>query len=380
MYVVLAMFLIYSCGDNNPNGTDKENFKISGNIKGASGKTIILTKVNTNGQELKDTAVIAEDGKFEISSSTHNPEFYSLEIKGLKGRIMLLVDSADNVIVNSDATDFIRNYSVEGSKDSKLIQELNLKISELFFKLDSLGKEYGQANAAGDETKMAQLQAEYIGAMELHKQYLRSFIDANKGSMATIWAIMQSVDQNQPLLTPQEDKKYYVETADLLMKNYPKSSYVQQLKQQADMFRNIPSIGEEAPEIALPNPNGETLKLSSLRGNYILLDFWASWCRPCRGENPNVVANYWKYKSKGFTVFQVSLDKTKEEWLAGIKADRLGAWHHVSELQHWNSQAAATYGVQGIPASFLINPEGKIIALNLRGAQLGNKLKEIYGY
>ncbi|OFY89626.1 MAG: hypothetical protein A2236_03940 [Bacteroidetes bacterium RIFOXYA2_FULL_33_7] len=137
------------------------------------------------------------------------------------------------------------------------------------------------------------------------------------------------------------------------------------------------SIGAIAPEITLPTPTGEMMSLSSLRGKYVLLDFWAGWCRPCRMESPNLVANYKKFHSKGFEIFQVSLDKTKDEWTKAIEKDGLN-WNHVSDLQYWNSTAVKTYGVGSIPASFLIDKDGKIIAKDLRGDALGQKLAEIF--
>jgi peroxiredoxin len=139
-------------------------------------------------------------------------------------------------------------------------------------------------------------------------------------------------------------------------------------------------VGDIAPNITLKTPDGETESLHDLRGQYVLLDFWAAWCRPCRMENPNLVSTYNKYKSDNFTIFQVSLDKTKERWVNGIEKDNLSQWHHVSDLKYWNSESAALYGVRGIPANFLLNPEGEIISTNLRGPALGKKLEEIFGH
>lgn len=141
---------------------------------------------------------------------------------------------------------------------------------------------------------------------------------------------------------------------------------------------NSPAVGNPAPEISLPDPEGNVVKLSSLKGKVVLIDFWASWCGPCRKENPHVVNLYKKYKDKGFTVYGVSLDKNKGAWVKAIEQDGL-TWTHVSDLRGWDNKAALNYGVRSIPATFLIDAQGNVIAKNLRGKALENALAEIFG-
>lgn len=139
-----------------------------------------------------------------------------------------------------------------------------------------------------------------------------------------------------------------------------------------------PNVGQIAPEIDLPTPEGKNVKLSSFRGKYVLVDFWASWCGPCRKENPNVVKLYNKYKGEKFEILGVSLDKKKEDWIKAIQKDQL-TWVHVSDLKFWYSQAAEDYEVESIPATFLIDPNGVIIAKNLRGASLEKQIGKLLG-
>jgi peroxiredoxin len=159
------------------------------------------------------------------------------------------------------------------------------------------------------------------------------------------------------------------------VKEYPKSSYA--LKALANAPKGSPVVGEEAPLFSLNNVDGKPVTLKSLRGKVVLLDFWASWCGPCRQENPNVVKAYNTYKSKGFTVCSVSLDDNKEKWQAAIAKDGLVWPNHVSDLKGWKSSAASLYNVKGIPATFLLDKKGVIVATNLRGEALEQKLKEL---
>ncbi len=161
------------------------------------------------------------------------------------------------------------------------------------------------------------------------------------------------------------------------MKKFKDNEAYKKIKSEYDAEK-LTAIGSVPPEIALQDTNGNVVKLSSLRGQYVLVDFWASWCRPCRGESPNLVRAYNKYHDKGFTIYSVSLDNSKSSWLQAIKKDNLGAWTHVSDLKGWQCVAARDYNVNSIPSNFLLDKDGKIIAKNLRGSALERKLAEIF--
>ena len=176
-------------------------------------------------------------------------------------------------------------------------------------------------------------------------------------------------------LMPQADFEFFKQTDDKLYGKFTKSKYAQELHQKVERLAKT-AIGSTAPDIVLQDPFGKTVSLSSLRGKVVLVDFWASWCKPCREESPNVVAAYNRYRSKGFEVFSVSLDDNKDAWQKAINDDKL-LWTHVSDLMKWNSSVVSLYNIDAIPFTLLIDGEGKILAKNLRGEALGKKLSEL---
>jgi thiol-disulfide isomerase/thioredoxin len=196
------------------------------------------------------------------------------------------------------------------------------------------------------------------------------------------------VAPNVYVLNPERDISYFMKVDSSLFKNYPDYDPVINLHNEVmDMvayFENkksaSPASGEktEAPDIALPSPEGDTIRLTSTRGSYVLLDFWASWCDPCRKENPNLLKAYNLYHNQGFQIFQVSLDKTREAWIKGIQDDRLDKWIHVSDVRYWNSVVVPLYRIESIPFNYLLDKEGRIIASNLRGEALQQKLAELF--
>jgi peroxiredoxin len=222
-----------------------------------------------------------------------------------------------------------------------------------------------QSGAAGDEQKMNELFNQVNELQEKYGERLKEKISSIGINLAAL--------QATTYLDPEKELNFVDSVTALVADMYPENTMVNEYRQQISNLKQT-AIGNKAPDIQLTNPEGESVSLASLTGNYVLVDFWAAWCKPCRMENPNVVNAYQKYKDEGFQILGVSLDRNKEDWVEAIEKDNL-TWHQVWDE---DNEAAIKYNVNAIPANFLLNPEGEIVAKNLRGEALQEKLAEIY--
>lgn len=374
------IILFYSCS------SDFDGFKVKGTVQGGKGKTIFLAY-----QGKTDSTKINSDNEFEFNGTISEPDFCNLYLDR-SNPILLFIDSINNFTIElkTDAENFSKAYQLKGSKTSQQIQELQNKLFQTFNTVKSL---YNSMVANNNDTlHNDSIQSLFVKKsneiVEQHRQYIFDFIKQNPNSFACLPAIYQAFDSRNPIFNFELDAPYFLLIDSALLLAYPNSmqakefhAQILQLKQQYPTFNTFQQKSNgtnQAPDFMQNDSYGKPFKLSSLRGSYVLLDFWASWCTPCRYENPNLVKAYKDFATRGLHIVQVSLDNNKEQWLQAIEKDHLTQWTHVSDLQYWDSPVAKLYGIQAIPANFLIAPDGKIIAQNLRGEHLFSTLEQIF--
>lgn len=323
---------------------EKPNIFIKGQILNASDFSEIYLDNIMNEIEV-GTAKLNSDGSFKIEANISNSDFFKLRLDEYN-YVILIIEPGEKIKITA-STDSLFKPLIKGSPSSVLLYStLN--------KVDNYDKELEEVQAKIETEKTS---------------YIENTFKTNSNSLAGLFFINQIKDElvKESMLSSLKEK-------------YPDNVLLNEFlneQEAAPAGEKVP-VGSIAPEIKLADPDGNEVALSSLRGKVVLIDFWASWCGPCLREAPNLVAAYEKYKDKGFEIFGVSLDAEKEAWVSAIKKFNL-TWIHVSDLKYWESMSVALYGFDGIPHAVLIDKDGKVIAKNLRGAQLEEELAKIFG-
>jgi len=315
-------------------------------------------------------AAITSDGQFSIEHTIAGLDFFKLKLDA-SNYLVLIVLPGEKIHVTSKSSSIAGEPSIKGSPNSTLLNEAFKEIGsydresrKLYLKYQELK----QDSVAGKE--IASLEAKMTDLSSQKSDFIQGFVETHPYSPSCLFFV-NNLDIKQYIQT-------FIILNDTLYSMYPENKYVKELNYSVGVERYVQN-GMLAPDISLPDTSGNITNLSSLRGKFVLIDFWASWCGPCRRENPNVVKLYNQYHESGLEVFGVSLDTQRYKWVKAIKDDQLG-WVHVSDLKKWNSEAAKAFAVRSIPFTLLLDKEGKIIAKNLRGSDLQRKLQEIFGF
>jgi len=371
LLIALVVLLTVSCNQQTKEVEDGWYITLKGTVGFPQKGKITLLPILPGEEVKEDTIALNSDYTFNKKIFLTEPGYYRLNFYD-KQVMNVILDKSD-IEINVDGNDQYGFAEIKGSPDHNLINEIQV-ISQEFQnspEVQQLGQRMMQAQSSGDKDAAEALIEEYKQLEKGSHDKIAALIRANPTSLATI-----NLLQHNNVLDKEQYFWLYQEIANELKQNVKEGMHVQNFIQFVNKM-SVLAVGQEAPEIALPSPDGDIVKLSSLRGQYVLIDFWAKWCRPCRIENPNVVRMYNRFHDKGFEIYGVSLDRTKEDWLQAIEEDKL-TWIHVSDLKFWQSEAAQRYNVDAIPFTVLLDPDGKIIAKNLRGKALERKLEEIF--
>ncbi len=368
--LILLLTLVYfsSCSEKG------NNFSVIGDITNMPEQQVILEELGTKEFILVDSTMSDAKGHFELNGNAAEEGRYRLRFTG--GKIILLTIEKGQVKVAAD-WNAIEQYTVSGSVASESFRVYLNTFRNYLNDLNTLQIVIDSMTARGNDSMTLMAQNEYQEKSIQMTRFIEKYADTTASAANALFAVQ--------MLNPAAEMDYINAFMGGVERRFPKSKAVKEyvkafnemMKAQAkEEAVSGPAIGTMAPDITLTSTDGAQVAISSFKGKYVLVDFWASWCGPCRRENPNVVEAYNKFKDKNFTVLGISLDEDRSKWMQAIEKDKL-TWTHISDLKGWESAAGRLYGVQSIPANFLLDPQGKIIARDLREEDLHSMLAEL---
>lgn len=351
-----------------------QKIELSGTATGLPGGVgLVLSEAVGSKLVVRDTLNVAQNGKYKATLKVERPTLFTLQPQVEKApQVHLMAMPGDKGLTLNLAYDqqhnFMRVVSSKGSRNAELYQKFNAALYASLQDFDRINGEFGKPETS-DERKQ-ELQQEAQGVQVRQKMAVKEAVSAYSDCLMSAFLVTYFDNDFSTYCD------LYEEVLGKLGSKYPDDQFVANISR---MVATSMKEGSLAPEIEMRDKDGNIRKLSDLRGKVVLIDFWASWCGPCRAELPNVVRLYNKYHDKGFDIYSVSLDKDRNAWLQAIQNTGQVWPNHVSDLQGWTSSGGRTYGVSSIPHTVLIDRKGRIIGKKLRGEELASKLKEIFG-
>lgn len=362
--IIMSLFasLFFSCD----NEKSKNNFTIDLTTTGTGDVKTFLTQQQDGEMITLDSAVLLE-GKASFENTVDLPELFYLSFEGIRAYVPVFVEQG--VLTVSVDGNTPNNPQVSGSASQQLYDKYNESISGFDERAKGIIDLYNQARQAGNEEQMKDAESAYETIEEEKSEFTTTFVKENGNSTVA------------PFLIMRYNYNYDVDEIDAFVQGFDpsiaSSVYIKYLTNRVRILRSV-AVGQPFVDFEMADTVGNLVRLSDIaKDKYLLVDFWAAWCRPCRAENPNVVEAYNKFHDKGFDVLGISFDDAHDRWLEAIEMDGL-KWQQLSDLKGWQNTAGKLYGIQSIPQNVLINPEGIIIEKNLRGEDLQNKLAELF--
>lgn len=355
---IIATIALVSC--------NKSTFNVNVELQNAEGKMVYLKKMLDKEFVLIDSAVMQDNKTNFVVESGNIADYYSINIEGVRYPINFFSENNDMSIAG-DLKDN-KNISVTGSKAQELIKEYNNENKKFYNQLRELGKQYSEVSLENNQAELERIENEYNQVEKNQNNYISLFLTKNSNNFIAPYILYNNRYNYE--LNELED---YVNNFNIKVE----SEFSKLLNDYIAILQRV-DIGQSFVDFTQETPEGNLMSISELVGKskLLLIDFWASWCGPCRAENPNVVEVYNEYHEKGFDIIGVSLDMEKDKWIEAIEKDGL-IWHNISDLKYWNNEGAKLYGISSIPSNVLIDQNGIIIAKNLRGEDLRNKVEEI---